>query len=373
MSPITAETTPQGLTRYTAGIFKKFESADKVKEEIRALGYRDAFVVAFLNGKRISVNQATGGDASQVVAASAGQSAPAASNTAGTGNNQSAQSGNNSVASSGGQQVAPVATINDLSGLIYTVQIGVYSKPVTADKLMNCDPLYAENLSGGRIRYTTGAYSSLSSASQARRIAFEAGIRDAFVIAYQNGKRITLPEAEAALANGSAVPAPQTAGNQMPRFGSTGGQVRSNPATAVQNPPAVAAVQTQPVVTNNPAISAPGSNTQPEISTTTPVVQPAAVVIDNGLVYKVQIGAFRDEVPLSIANQFLKIAKKGIRNTKDENGLTIYTVGGYATYVQANEARTQVISESGITDAFVVAYLDGKKISMEEARNLESK
>jgi len=58
MTPITGETTPQGFTRYTAGIFLKYSTADQVKNEIKSLGYNDAFVVAFLNGKRISMNEA---------------------------------------------------------------------------------------------------------------------------------------------------------------------------------------------------------------------------------------------------------------------------------------------------------------------------
>ena len=58
MAPITGETTPQGFTRYTAGLFTTFATADKVKEEIRALGYKDAFVVGFYNGKRIPMAEA---------------------------------------------------------------------------------------------------------------------------------------------------------------------------------------------------------------------------------------------------------------------------------------------------------------------------
>ena len=51
IKPITAETTPQGLKRYTAGLFQKFSSANDAKTQINGAGYRDAFVVAFYNGK----------------------------------------------------------------------------------------------------------------------------------------------------------------------------------------------------------------------------------------------------------------------------------------------------------------------------------
>ncbi|MES2395457.1 MAG: hypothetical protein V4549_05620, partial [Bacteroidota bacterium] len=58
MSPITGETTPKGFIRYTVGVFEKFTTADKIKNKIIGMGYKDAFIVAFLNGKRIPINEA---------------------------------------------------------------------------------------------------------------------------------------------------------------------------------------------------------------------------------------------------------------------------------------------------------------------------
>jgi len=42
-----------GLYRYTVGNFKDLESADKLKEKVRAQGWKDAFVVAFKDNKRV--------------------------------------------------------------------------------------------------------------------------------------------------------------------------------------------------------------------------------------------------------------------------------------------------------------------------------
>lgn len=48
-----------GLFKYTAGLFENdFETADKYKEEMRALGFEHAFVVGFMNGKRIPIAEA---------------------------------------------------------------------------------------------------------------------------------------------------------------------------------------------------------------------------------------------------------------------------------------------------------------------------
>ncbi|MDR3180362.1 MAG: hypothetical protein LBT61_00320 [Prevotellaceae bacterium] len=43
---------PDAFTRFTVGQFKTAKEATKLKNELRAIGYRDAFVVMFVNGKR---------------------------------------------------------------------------------------------------------------------------------------------------------------------------------------------------------------------------------------------------------------------------------------------------------------------------------
>jgi N-acetylmuramoyl-L-alanine amidase len=48
----------QGMYKYTAGNESSFDKALKIRAEIVKQGYKDAFVVAFLNGDRIDVNKA---------------------------------------------------------------------------------------------------------------------------------------------------------------------------------------------------------------------------------------------------------------------------------------------------------------------------
>ena len=48
-----------GLFKYTAGIFENdFKSANEFKNQMRENGFPHAFVVAFQNGERISIDQA---------------------------------------------------------------------------------------------------------------------------------------------------------------------------------------------------------------------------------------------------------------------------------------------------------------------------
>src|SRR6185436_8398482 len=58
LTPLSGESTRPGWIRYCVGLFRTFEPANMVKKEINKIGYKDAFVVAYYNGKRISLNEA---------------------------------------------------------------------------------------------------------------------------------------------------------------------------------------------------------------------------------------------------------------------------------------------------------------------------
>ncbi|MFZ4463455.1 MAG: N-acetylmuramoyl-L-alanine amidase, partial [Bacteroidales bacterium] len=47
-----------GLFKYTSGAFTRLETAVNSQNQIRKAGFTDAFVAAFLNGERISMDEA---------------------------------------------------------------------------------------------------------------------------------------------------------------------------------------------------------------------------------------------------------------------------------------------------------------------------
>ncbi|MFO0360152.1 MAG: hypothetical protein ACK50N_06600, partial [Flavobacteriales bacterium] len=83
-----------------------------------------------------------------------------------------------------------------VKGLFYTVQIGVYSKPVPATNIKNISPVNSELTANNKIRYTSGIYNNLDAAVNQRNVAKGLGINDAFITAYYNGEKITLSEAD---------------------------------------------------------------------------------------------------------------------------------------------------------------------------------
>ncbi|MCB9189456.1 MAG: hypothetical protein H6599_09285 [Flavobacteriales bacterium] len=86
----------------------------------------------------------------------------------------------------------------------------------------------------------------------------------------------------------------------------------------------------------------------------------------DGLIYKVQVGAFSKPIPNDVFNGFAPITGEQVGNT----GLVRYRVGYFVNYNNANDAKNE-IRGFGYSDAFVVAIYNGEKISLAEARNLE--
>ena len=90
--------------------------------------------------------------------------------------------------------------------------------------------------------------------------------------------------------------------------------------------------------------------------------------IPNGLVFKVQVGAFRKAIPQNLFKGFAPISAEKVRDD-----ITRYRVGYFSTYENANKAKAQVRALSNsYRDAFVVALNNGKKISLSQARTIQA-
>ena len=267
-NPLMGESTPRGITRYTAGLFKKFDVADKAKTEIQALGYKDAFVVAFYNGKRIEVDQAVamlnGGNVALAANTPEANKNVAVENTTPTNNNGAANTSNtintSAAPANNGTVAETKANLNSTNGLLFTVQVGVYSKQVSPDKISNVQPLYEERTSNGYIRYTSGVFNNFSIASTAKDKVVGFGVKDAFVIAFNDGKKISNADAEKIIAEKGANAFANMPGmNDMP-YQSGNAKVSENKNTRTNE---AANVQPKPAVENNQQLL---SNNQPAIT-----------------------------------------------------------------------------------------------------------
>ena len=89
------------------------------------------------------------------------------------------------------------------------------------------------------------------------------------------------------------------------------------------------------------------------------------------LIYKIQIGAYSRALPAHIDRLFKKLSVlRKIENYTDEKGVVVYTVGNLNNYEDAEKMRLQVKQE-GAEDAIVVPYYNGKRITLEEAKEIK--
>ncbi|NTW31377.1 MAG: hypothetical protein HGB12_01885 [Bacteroidetes bacterium] len=196
ISPITAENSNLGFIRYLAGLFAKYDDANTSKNQLRALGYNGAFVVAYLNGKRISILQAL---AALKTDNSLATSYSDLNNTNYFSKKSNIETATNTANATSG--ISNVPSVTNIKGLIFSVQVGAYTKPVTAEQLYNAPSLYEEVLPNGTHRYLSGTYTSLQEAIDAKNDIRNKGSKDAFVVAYSNGKKITIAEAKLLMEN----------------------------------------------------------------------------------------------------------------------------------------------------------------------------
>jgi len=99
------------------------------------------------------------------------------------------------------------------------------------------------------------------------------------------------------------------------------------------------------------------------------VEEPANVDV-SGIIFKVQIGAYSGSVPLDEAQAFLQLSREQKIDSKEEKGLYIYTTGNFSDYAQANTLKEKAVT-MGLPDAFVVAFNNGAKMDVNEARKLK--
>lgn len=355
LSPLNGETVGNGYIRYIAGNFVKFENASAVKNDLRNLGYADAFVVAYFNGKRVTVAEAIAllnkegktidNNAPTTAGITANSNVPKASTTV-TQPNLNAQ-----------DLVIVTKELEQINGLLFTVQIGVYNRQVTKGQLKNLGPIFSEKLPSGLYRYTAGIYNDPERLLTDKRRVADNYIRDAFVSAYLNGKRISFADGKAEKANDVTVKLE----TQNPIIFPEGG------ATIVNTP--AAAVKT-PVENTTPAVTTPSVTPFTNGVTNYPAATTENGVKANeeGVSFKVQIGAYSKQIPNDVAARFSAIKTWPIEN-KQINGLFIYNIGNFTDAKFAKSLKEQAVSV-GINDAFVTVYKDGKKVYGAEAATL---
>jgi len=192
-----------------------------------------------------------------------------------------------------------IKDVNAQGEIFYTVQVGVFGRKVTSPEVYNITPLNEERMSNGNFRYSSGVYNKFTTADQAKQEIRNLGIKDAFVVAYRNGARVSVADARTQL------------NDQSPAY--TG-------------------------FASTPAVSTPVSNTP--VATETPEAEGQ---------YRVFIGRYTGEVPIEVATILLSLSDQ-IAKEKDGIGKSSYY---YGTFNSEQEAKNEAdrLKNLGLTQA----------------------
>ncbi|MEY4288886.1 MAG: hypothetical protein RLZZ30_974, partial [Bacteroidota bacterium] len=198
--PVSGEVLNNGLTCYLAGYFNGSTDAIQARTNIRKLGYADAFIVAYCDGKRMSFNEGKLMEANGTCRKQTSEELQLALNEL---------MRNQATVSTVTPEVArPTANTPDSNSteanldLYYTVQVAVYNKALTSDNIQGIGELLVTKTEKGQYRYSSGEFTSFAEARQRKNEVVAKGIQDAYVVAYYRGKRISIGEANQLLAAG---------------------------------------------------------------------------------------------------------------------------------------------------------------------------
>ena len=168
LTPVFYEALANGDFRYIFGKYNSLEAANNAKNSLMLKGVKGATIITYKNGEEKNLVEFK------------------ALNTKTIQNSKETVTPDNVDAS--------FSKISEIKGSFYSVQIGVFKKKVTPKQLLNLTPIFYEVLPNKTTRYIFGEFNLKKDAKIARKNSYIKGIKDAYVVAYQNGKKIDVYE-----------------------------------------------------------------------------------------------------------------------------------------------------------------------------------
>lgn len=188
------------------------------------------------------------------------------------------------------------------NGVVYKVQLGAYSKPLEIAVFKGMIPVSIERVSGAKVsKYFIGKFEKFSDAEKALTTIKSKGFKDAFIVAWYNGK-----------------------------------SVPTNRAQSLEDK----------------------ESTKSVVGT---IKKVSDSIMVKGRVYIVQIGKYSNKLPDSVYQTVKAIASgKDIIRKPGEQGQMIYSIGNYPTLEEANRIKDNLIA-SGLTGVVVIGVDIDKK------------
>ncbi|NSW93572.1 MAG: hypothetical protein HPY62_02555 [Bacteroidales bacterium] len=202
------------------------------------------------------------------------------------------------------------------SGLIYRIQMAVYTKPVTPEHFKGIRPIYGYSIpEKGMIRYYAGMFRRSAEASKALLGVKQLGFRDAFLTAVYDGKQISLERANILEKEWGMIPFE--------------------------------------------AASSAAKSSEPE---TLP-----------SLLFRVEIERMQKPVKDDVFENYRKIAgTRGVEIFKTDDDKFAYLIGKFITFEDASDYAGLLV-RNGYKNARVTAWIGSKEITVDSALKLFEK
>jgi tetratricopeptide (TPR) repeat protein len=200
-------------------------------------------------------------------------------------------------------------------GLIYRIQLGVFSKPLDPSFFKGISPVSGFRVTGTEAtRYFVGMFRKMADASRSLLILKQMGFRDSFIAAVLDGKPVSIERASL--------------------LENEWGQ--------------------KPLTINPPA-------------------QKSGVTAASTLAFRVEVTRSAKPASDEIAESYRKLAgNRGLEIVKTEDGTLVYLIGKFITFESASE-YADLLKRNGYRDAKVAAYMGSKEIPVETAKQLFEK
>jgi hypothetical protein len=201
------------------------------------------------------------------------------------------------------------------AGLVYRIQMGVFSKPLEPSFFKGISPVYGFKLPGTQgTRYFAGMFRKMTDAGSSLLTVKQMGFRDSFITAVLDGNPVSIERASL--------------------MENEWGQ--------------------KPLIITNP-------------------VQKAGVSTASTLIFRVEVTRALKPLSDEIAETYRKMAgNKGFEIIKTDDGTLVYLIGKFITFDTASD-YAGLLNRNGYREAKVVAYAGSKEIPVETARQLFEK
>ncbi|MBT5437744.1 MAG: SPOR domain-containing protein [Flavobacteriales bacterium] len=245
------------------------------------------------------------------------------------------------------------------SGLNFRVQVGAFRRPVREDVYREFTPVSGQQLNNGLIVYMAGYFNNSNDAVSAQKSIRSIGYSDAFIVSYCNDERLPYWKGKEYERNGECLASARNEPIAINSSNENNNSDVNSKGNGVSNESEV----------NTTILSEKDNSSQENVMTSinSNIEQHGNNVVRTinvkGLFYSVQVGAFNRKIRGSELSQIEEL------NYYLASGLYRYSSGKFDSIEKARDRQKAVVS-LGISDAFIVAYYNGERISIQKSRNL---